>query len=185
MERDMDLARKFDVLASAGEAWRQAFELAAEQSQAAFLKYSIPRAPSYPDTPPLLNVGDFRESGSAEDFVLRLQHHICSWKKQLPEDAQPVVLAVLPGGRTIHVTSLGCDGHSLLRLEGVMAGIPIMLLAHHAAVQVVCYINKDVPFEERRTIGFSTGGEAEDARNQPSEATPDPAPRANPESPQG
>ncbi len=142
------------------------------QLEAATPKYPIPDVPSLP-MPALINLEDRHRSESAGDFVSRLAHQIRSWEKQIPQDAQSVVLAVLPNGLTVDVTEVCPDGHNLVRLTGTVNGTHTMLLAHQAALQVVCYIRKaDGPHHR---IGFSTD-HREGSQDTPAEPLPGPSP---------
>lgn len=95
---------------------------------------------------------------SAGEFVRRLAHRVQKWRERLPEDEQPVILALLPNGGSIEVWSIGEDGHSSVVVEGSMDGSPCMFISHQAGFQVLCYTQKVEP-EKRRKIGFHVGGE--------------------------
>ncbi len=95
---------------------------------------------------------------SAGEFVTRLATRVSKWREQLPEDEQPVILALLPTGGSIEVWSVGEDGHSSVVVEGMMDGSPCMFISHQASFQVLCYTQKVEP-EKRRKIGFHVGGE--------------------------
>jgi len=95
---------------------------------------------------------------SAGEFVSRLATRVSKWREQLPEDEQPVILALLPSGRAIEVWTIGEDGHSSVVVEGVMDESPCMFISHQAGFQVLCYTQKVAP-EKRRKIGFHVGGE--------------------------
>lgn len=95
---------------------------------------------------------------SAGEFVRRLAHRVQKWREQLPEDEQPVILALLPNGNAVQVWSVGEDGHSSVVVEGSMEGSPCMFISHQASFQILCYTQKIEP-ENRRKIGFHVGGE--------------------------
>ena len=95
---------------------------------------------------------------SAGEFVRRLAHRVQKWREKLPEDQQPVILALLPSGGAVEVWSIGEDGHSSVVVEGALDGAPCMFISHQAGFQILCYTQKVTP-ENRRKIGFHVGGE--------------------------
>lgn len=95
---------------------------------------------------------------SAGEFVKRLAHRVHRWRERLPEDEQPVILAVLPNGSAVEVRSVGEDGHSSVVVDGFLDGSPCMFISHQASFQILCYTQKVEP-EKRRMIGFRVGGE--------------------------
>ncbi len=105
-----------------------------------------------PDIPTL---EERHEYESASDFVRRLHHLITSWEKEIPRDTQPVILAVLPNGLTVHVRGISNDGHNLVRLVGRVEHTEAMVLVHQSAVQVLCFIGKE---DRKHRIGFSVDG---------------------------
>lgn len=94
---------------------------------------------------------------SAGEFVKRLAHRVQKWRERLPEDEQPVILALMSNGSAIEVRSVGEDGHSSVVVEGLLDGAPCMFISHQASLQILCYTQKVEP-EERRKIGFHVGG---------------------------
>jgi hypothetical protein len=96
---------------------------------------------------------------SAGEFVRRLAHRVAKWRERLPDDEQPVILALLPNGGSVEVWSFGEDGHSSVVVEGLMDGSPCMFISHQASLQILCYTQKVEP-EKRRSIGFHVGGKA-------------------------
>ena len=94
---------------------------------------------------------------SAGEFVGRLATRVSKWREQLPEDQQPVILALLPNGGSIQVWSIGEDGHSSVVVEGLMDDAPCMFISHQASFQILCYTQTVEP-EKRRKIGFHVGG---------------------------
>ena len=95
---------------------------------------------------------------SAGEFVKRLAHRLQKWREHLPENEQPVILALLSNGSAVEVRSIGEDGHSSVVVQGLLDGAPCMFVSHQASFQVLCYTQKVEP-EERRKIGFHVGGE--------------------------
>ena len=95
---------------------------------------------------------------SAGEFVKRLAERVQKWREQLAEDEQPVILALLPNGSAVEVSSVGEDGHSSVVVEGSMEGSPCMFVSHQASFQILCYTKKVEP-DNRRKIGFHVGGQ--------------------------
>lgn len=81
----------------------------------------------------------FQSSGV---LVKKMAQTVGDWRKQVPEDCQPVVLALLHGGVQINVTVLAEESFHALRIEGTMNGGPCLLLTHQASVQLLCYVEK-------------------------------------------
>ena len=95
---------------------------------------------------------------SAGEFVKRLANRVQKWRERLPEDRQPIILALLPNGNAVEVWSVGEDGHSSVVVEGLLEGSPCMFVSHQASFQLLCYTQQVSP-EKRRKIGFHVGGE--------------------------
>ncbi|MFH0851810.1 MAG: hypothetical protein V1876_03610 [Candidatus Peregrinibacteria bacterium] len=119
--------------------------------------YSIPRI-SLPEIR-MPSEAEKHEYESAGDFVSRLARQIHAWKKALPEDAQPVILAVLVNGLTVDAKHISADGHNVVRIVGHVDQMETMVIAHQVTLQVMCYIKKLRPDEPRYEIGFHTGQE--------------------------
>jgi hypothetical protein len=99
---------------------------------------------------------------SSAVLMRRLAESITEWRKQLPDQVQPAVLAILHGGLQIRVHRLAQESFHGIRIEGTMNGNPCMLLAHQATVQMLCYVEKiDTNQQEQkpRKIGFIIEGE--------------------------
>jgi hypothetical protein len=96
---------------------------------------------------------------SAGEFVRRLAHRVQKWRERLPDDEQPVILALLPNGAAVEVMSVGEDGHSSVVVEGVLEEAACMFISHQASFQVLCYTQKITPETKRKMIGFHVGGE--------------------------
>ena len=94
---------------------------------------------------------------SAGEFVKRLAHRVQKWRECLPEDEQPVILALLPSGGVVEVWSVGEDGHSSVVVEGLLNDAPCMYISHQASFQILCYTQKVEP-ENVRKIGFHVDG---------------------------
>ena len=95
---------------------------------------------------------------SAGEFIRRLANRIQEWSKDLPEDEQMAILALLPTGGSVDVHQLGEDGHSSVVVEGLLDGKPCIFISHQASFQILCYTQKVEP-EKKRRIGFHVGGE--------------------------
>lgn len=100
---------------------------------------------------------------SAGEFVRRLAERVQRWRERLPEDQQPIMLAMLPNGNAVEVWSVGEDGHSSVVVEGLLDGAPCMFISHQASFQILCYTQKVEEPEKKRKIGFHMGGESIEA----------------------
>lgn len=91
---------------------------------------------------------------SASVLMEALSKEALRWKKQLPENYKPAILALLYGGLQINVHSLSQVSFHGIQIEGTLNGAPCSLLAHQSTVQMLCYgeeITEDTP---NRPIGF-------------------------------
>lgn len=100
---------------------------------------------------------------SAAVLLRQLADSIMDWRKQLPENAQPAVMAILQGGRQIDVHRMSQESFHGIRIEGLMNKVPCMLLAHQATVQMLCYVEKLPEGASQRKIGFIIEGEERQA----------------------
>jgi len=100
---------------------------------------------------------------SAGEFLRKLAARIMSWNEQIPDNARPVILAMLPDGSQVEVVSLTEDGHSGVVIEGLVNQTPCLYMTHQAGLQILCYTKEmeedDAKEEERRSIGFHVDGE--------------------------
>lgn len=96
---------------------------------------------------------------SSAEMVTRLAARIRAWKKELPADAQPVIIALVEGGVAVDVQSIGAEGHHGLAVQGLMGGKECLLLLHQSSVKLLCYIETAEPNVERK-IGFSVEGKS-------------------------
>jgi hypothetical protein len=94
------------------------------------------------------------EYRSASAFMHAIAQEALMWKKQLPENFRPAILAVLHGGVQIQVHALSQVSFHGIRIEGELNGGPCSLLAHQSTVQILCYGQQIVEKEEPRPIGF-------------------------------
>ncbi len=90
----------------------------------------------------------------------RLAARIRAWRQKLPEDAQPVVVALLPNTGTVRVVKLAEDGHNGVAITGKIgdSDTECLLLVHQNNLQLLCFIEKVIEKKKRYRIGFSIGG---------------------------
>lgn len=119
-------------------------------------EFHAPRLPTIPVPPNEEEINEFQSSGA---LMRRLADTILLWRKQLPEDQQPAILAIMYGGIQVAVERLAQEGFHGIRIEGRLNGNPCMLLAHQSTVQLLCYVEKVEKKEFRRKIGFIIDGE--------------------------
>ena len=100
---------------------------------------------------------------SSAVLMRQLADSIMAWREQLPEGAQPAVMAILQGGRQIKVHRLSQESFHGIRIEGTMNKMPCMLLAHQATVQMLCYVEKLAKGAGQQKIGFIIEGEETEA----------------------
>ena len=99
---------------------------------------------------------------SARALLQRLSETMIQWRKELPDDVQPAILAVLNGGIQIDVERMAQESFHGIRIEGLLNGNPCMLLSHQSSVQLLCFVKKIEKAKPRRKIGFVIdGGETE------------------------
>ena len=124
-------------------------------------KMSIPefnavRLPGLPTPPTAEEINEYQSAGV---FMRRLADTIQLWRRQLPEDQQPAILAILNGGIQIIVERLAQESFHGIRIEGKLNGNPCMLLAHQSTIQLLCFVEKVEKKESKRKIGFIIDGE--------------------------
>lgn len=121
----------------------------------------VPPGPVVPQAAPARPVHPAEQNlyQSAGALMRRLADTVTEWRAQVPEDAQPAILAILHGGVQINVTLLAEESFHGIRIEGTLNGAPCMLLAHQSSVQLLCYVAKVAEAAPRRTIGFIIDGE--------------------------
>ncbi len=112
-----------------------------------------------PDIPTLEERNEYQ---SAEMLMQRLADSIRQWRKQLPTDHQPAILAILYGGIQISVERLSVETFHGIRIEGKISGNPCMVLAHQATTQLLCFVEKIENEEQRKKIGFTIGGKEQE-----------------------
>ena len=95
---------------------------------------------------------------SARALLQRLSETMIQWRKELPDDVQPAILAVLNGGIQIDVERMAQESFHGIRIEGLLNGNPCMLLSHQSSVQLLCFVQKIEKAKPRRKIGFVIDG---------------------------
>ena len=95
---------------------------------------------------------------SARALLQRLSETMIQWRKELGDDAQPAILAVLNGGIQIVVERMAQESFHGIRIEGLLNGNPCMLLSHQSSVQLLCFVQKIEKEKPRRKIGFVIDG---------------------------
>jgi len=122
-----------------------------------FREFARPEPIKIPKLPTTAERHSYESAGVLID---RLATRIRRWQTDLPEDAQPVILAVLSSGVTIRVTSLAQESHHGIAVTGLIEDNECLLLAHQATLQLLCYIEKITAETPRRPIGFYIQPEA-------------------------
>lgn len=121
----------------------------------------MPEPLRMPQMPTFEETNRFQSAGV---LLRRLAESIKQWRAGLDGDAQPAIIAILHGGVQINVDLLAQESFHGIRIEGRMNGLPTVVLAHQATVQLVCYVERVQPPERpRRPIGFVIGGEKSEA----------------------
>ena len=97
------------------------------------------------------------EYESAGALLDRLEGTIKEWRSRLPENAQPLIEAIVPGGWIV-VTDFVEQGHNGIAIRGKAGDRECLLLVHQANLQLLCTIEKLESARERRPIGFIRRG---------------------------
>ena len=95
---------------------------------------------------------------SARALLQRLSQTVMDWRKELDEDVQPAILAIMNGGIQIDVERMAQESFHGIRIEGLLNGNPCMLLSHQSSVQLLCFVQKIEKKKPRRKIGFIIDG---------------------------
>jgi hypothetical protein len=95
---------------------------------------------------------------SASALMEALSKEALRWKKQLPENYKPAILALLYGGLQINVHILSQVSFHGIQIEGTLNGAPCSLLAHQSTVQMLCYGEEITEETLSRPIGFIWSG---------------------------
>lgn len=95
---------------------------------------------------------------SARALLQRLSQTMTDWRKELDDDVQPAIVAILNGGLRIDVERMAQESFHGIRIEGLLNGNPCMLLSHQSSVQLLCFVQKIEKERPRRKIGFIIDG---------------------------
>ncbi|MFK8028579.1 MAG: DUF6173 family protein [Gammaproteobacteria bacterium] len=95
---------------------------------------------------------------SARALLQRLSQTMTDWRKELNDDVQPAILAILNGGLQVEVERMAQESFHGIRIEGLLNGNPCMLLSHQSSVQLLCFVQKIEKEKPRRKIGFIIDG---------------------------
>jgi len=95
---------------------------------------------------------------SSRALLQRLSQTMSDWRKELDEDVQPAIVAILNGGLRIDVERMAQESFHGIRIEGLLNGNPCMLLSHQSSVQLLCFVQKIENEKPRRKIGFIIDG---------------------------
>lgn len=106
------------------------------------------------EMPQLPVVAETDRYKSASAFMRALANEAMSWNEQLPDNFQPEILALLPGGLQIKVNVLSQVSFHGIRIDGSLNGSPCSLLGHQNTVQILCYGKEILPDDPKRPIGF-------------------------------
>ena len=93
---------------------------------------------------------EFESAGALLD---RLERTIREWRAKLPENAQPLIEAIVPGGWIV-VSEFVEQGHNGIAIRGKAGDRDCLLLVHQANLQLLCTIDKLDDEKPRTTIGF-------------------------------
>jgi hypothetical protein len=98
---------------------------------------------------------------SSARLIKLLAARINEWRKAIPKDAEPVILAILANGTVIDAHRLVPQGHHGIGIEGTLFSqddspnaSPCMVVAHQANLQLLCYVRKVPKPRKPRVIGF-------------------------------
>lgn len=95
---------------------------------------------------------------SSRALLQRLSETVSDWRKQLGDDVQPAILAIMNGGIQVDVELMAQESFHGIRIEGRLNGNPCMLLSHQSSVQLLCFVQKIEQEKPRRKIGFIIDG---------------------------
>ena len=95
---------------------------------------------------------------SSRALLQRLSQTMTDWRKELDDDVQPAIVAILNGGLKIDVERMAQESFHGIRIEGILNGNPCMLLSHQSSVQLLCFVQKIEKEKPRRKIGFIIDG---------------------------
>ena len=95
---------------------------------------------------------------SARALLQRLSQTVTDWRRELGDDVQPAILAIMNGGLQVEVERMAQESFHGIRIEGLLNGNPCMLLSHQSSVQLLCFVQKIQKEKPRRKIGFIIDG---------------------------
>jgi hypothetical protein len=96
---------------------------------------------------------------SSSGLLKNLDKLIDEWLRELPQDAQPVIVAILANGVTIDAREFSEAGHNGIGIRGRLGdGSDCLVLAHQANLQLLCRVVKTDNPRERYPIGFRYSG---------------------------
>lgn len=151
---------KYSALTEAmkpGSAVLKAFE-DINRSMAKVPKFDIPSitSPAFriPEISRMPTQEEVNEYQSSSILMQTLSEEALDWKRRLPKNFKPAILAVLYGGIQIHVQTLAKVSFHGIQIAGTMNGAPCSLLAHQSTVQLLCYAEEVKPDTVRNPIGF-------------------------------
>ena len=101
-------------------------------------------------------VNSYQSAGVLEK---RMAQTVTEWRKQIKEDSQPSIIAILHGGAQVSVSLLAEESFHTIRIEGTIDGNPCMILTHQSSVQLLCFVSKIESEDSRRKIGFVIDGQ--------------------------
>jgi hypothetical protein len=147
------------VPASAGDLER------IDRTTHAFVGHPLPTLDCYVPPGAASTVEEHNQFQSAGVMLRRLAIAIGQWRRELPPNVQPGLLALLNGGVQMDVEGLSQESFHGIRIDGRVDGTPCVVLAHQATVQLLCIEQPVRPPElpRRRPIGFVIEGERTEA----------------------
>ncbi|MCH8012905.1 MAG: hypothetical protein IIA61_13325 [Candidatus Marinimicrobia bacterium] len=121
--------------------------------------YALPRIEPF-EFPPteIPTEKEKHEYESSRVFIKRLSQRIRLWRKKIPEDAQPVILAILSNGTQIKIHGLYEEGHNGIAIAGKIDNTDCLLLTHQNNLQILCYIYRVEEEKDKFKIGFRVDG---------------------------
>lgn len=97
---------------------------------------------------------------SAAILIRRLNKRYKLWRANLPEDLQPVIVALLSNGLTLNVLRITEESHHGIAIEGEAGGVQCMIIMHQSNLQLLCMAEPVTKENPRRTIGFQVSAQS-------------------------
>ena len=92
---------------------------------------------------------------SASGLLEALDTLVGQWRKELPPDAQPVILVVLTNGVVIEAHDFAEAGHNGIGIRGRLGdGSDCLVVVHQSSLQLLCRVVKTENPQQRYPIGF-------------------------------